>query len=87
MYYLITILHILCAHYSASMSCTIWQVEYPGNLRIALSMLLTAVFTHSHCHLEVFEAINHCWAVNHKTTIPPVPGCPCGWYVEVFVVS
>lgn len=71
--------YILCTPYSASMSCTIWQVEYPGNLKIALSMLLTAVFARLLCQLEVVETINHSLTINHKRiACTLVPGCPCG---------
>lgn len=64
-----TLLYILCALYSESMPCTVWQGEYPGNLRISLSMLLNAVCPCSRCQLEVVEAINHSWAVNRKNSL------------------
>lgn len=62
----LTVLYILCTLYCASMSCTVWQEEYPGNLRISLSMLPNAVFSCSCRQLEVVEAISHSWSVNHR---------------------
>lgn len=84
-----TVLYILCALYRASMSCTVWQEDFSGNLRVSLSVLLNAAFLRSCRQLEVVEAINHSWAVNRKYSLYGVlvPGCPCGWSVEVFVVS
>lgn len=63
------------------------RLNIPAYQMIAFTMLFNAVFARSHCQLEVAEAINHSWAVNRGIARTLVPGCPCGWYVEVFIVS
>lgn len=68
----------LCAVYSLSalVSCAVWQPEYSGKLRIALTMLPNAV-----CRFTL--SARSCWGhqsfSSWRKACTLVPGCLCVW--------
>lgn len=73
------VLHVPSTLHCASMSCAIWQEEYPGNLRIPWSMLLNAVFPCSHCQLDVVERLSIILSQSQTIGCVLMPGRLSGW--------